>query len=82
VEIPDDRDDFLGNQSLQDQTELLATKKISKYFPGSPLEEHIHVLVEPPEVIAISNREQELLDRIASLDESLNKSEVPGIYGM
>src|SRR3989337_639491 len=47
-EIPDDQDDLLSNLTLNDGDELLATKKISKYFPDSPLEEHIHVLVEPP----------------------------------
>src|ERR1043165_4043367 len=48
VKIPDDRDDLLSNLSLQDQVELLATKKISKYFPDSPAEEHIHVIVKLP----------------------------------
>jgi hypothetical protein len=75
---PDDRDDLLSNLSPQDQEELLATKKISKYFSDLPPEEHIHVLVEPLVSTATSSREQELLDRIASLKKSLNKS----IYGM
>ncbi|RIA86894.1 hypothetical protein C1645_828594 [Glomus cerebriforme] len=35
----DDRDDPLSNLSLQDNDELLATKKISKYFSDSPAEE-------------------------------------------
>src|SRR5437763_12812065 len=48
VKIPDDCDELLINFSLQDQPELLATKKISKYFTDLPVEEHIHVLVEPP----------------------------------
>ena len=48
VGIPDDRDDLLSNLSLQDQDELLATKKISKYFPDSPPEEHIHIIVKLP----------------------------------
>src|ERR1044072_1698352 len=74
VKIPDDRDDLLSRLTLNDGDELLATKKISKYFPDLPPEEHIHVLVEPPETTATSSREQELLDRIASLEESLNKS--------
>src|SRR3954447_9259865 len=43
VKIPDDRDDLLSRLTLNDGDELLATKKISKYFPDSPLEEHIHV---------------------------------------
>src|SRR5947199_10696520 len=60
VKIPDDRDDLLSNLSLQDKDELLATKKISKYFPDSPPEEHIHVLVEPPETTATSDEVLEL----------------------
>ena len=78
VTIPGDRDDQLRNLILQDSDELLAIRKISKYFPDSPLEEHIHVLVSPPETTATSSREQELLNRIALLEESLNKS----VYGM
>src|ERR1044072_4371386 len=74
VKIPDDQDDLLSRLTLNDGDELLATKKISKCFPDLPPEEHIHVLVEPPETTATSSREQELLDRIASLEESLNKS--------
>jgi len=79
VTIPDDRDDLLSNISLQDKDELLATKKISKYFPDSPPEEHIHVLVEPPVSTTASSREQELLDQVASLQALLNKS-VHGTY--
>ena len=58
----------------QDKDELLATIRISKYFPDSPAEEHIHVLVEAPETTATSSREQELLDQVASLQALLNKS--------
>jgi hypothetical protein len=65
VEIPDDHVDPLCNLSLQDQDELLATKKISKYFPDSLAEECIHVTFET---------EQELLDELASLRELFNKS--------
>ncbi|CAG8654653.1 9381_t:CDS:1, partial [Paraglomus brasilianum] len=46
VEIPDDHDSELANPSLHD--ELLATKKVSKYFPSLPAEECIHVIVEVP----------------------------------
>ena len=74
-EIPDDQDDLLSNLTLNDGDELLATKKISKYFPDSPPEEHIHVLVSPPEATTASSREQELLEEIASLNEKLSKSE-------
>ncbi|CAG8639264.1 4646_t:CDS:2 [Paraglomus brasilianum] len=72
VEIPDDRDSELANPALE--VELLATKKISKYFPDLPAEECIHVIVEPPVSTTASSREQELLDRIASLEASINKS--------
>ena len=47
-EIPDDQDDLLSNLTLNDGDELRATKKISKYFPDSPPEEHIHVIVKLP----------------------------------
>ncbi|RIA88938.1 hypothetical protein C1645_825560 [Glomus cerebriforme] len=48
--------------------------KISKYFPESPPEEHIHVLVEPPEAIA-SDEVLKLREEIASLKEKFSKSE-------
>ena len=48
VKIPDDQDDLLSTLTLNDGDELLATKKISKYFPDSPLEEHIHIIVKLP----------------------------------
>ena len=48
VTIPGDQDDQLTNLILQDSDELLAIRKISKYFPDSPLEEHIHVIVKLP----------------------------------
>ncbi|PKK63104.1 hypothetical protein RhiirC2_855241 [Rhizophagus irregularis] len=75
VEIGGDHlDDQLRILKLNGKDELSAIKKISKYFPDPPTEEHIHVIVEPPVSSATSSREQELLDRIASLEESLNKS--------
>src|ERR1043165_7878521 len=77
VPISDDHVDPLNNLSLEDSDELLAIRKISKYFPDSPPEEHIHVLVSPPEITATSTREQELLDRIASLEERLRHEYVP-----
>jgi hypothetical protein len=78
-EIPDDQDDLLSSLTLNDGDELLATKKISKYFPDSPPEEHIHVLVSPPESTTTSSREQELLDELTSLRALINKS-VHGMY--
>ena len=74
VSIPGDQDDQLRNLILQDSDELLAIRKISKYFPDSPPEEHIHVLVSPPETTATSSREQELLEEVASLRALINKS--------
>ena len=71
VKIPDDRNDFLSNLSLQEKDELLATKKISKYFPNSPPEDGRTARINRH---FESTREQELLDRIASLETSLNKS--------
>src|SRR5215471_18782588 len=65
VTIPGDQDDQLRNLILQDSDELLAIRKISKYFPDSPPEECIHVLVEPPETTTTSSQEvKELLDCI------------------
>ncbi|PKK61374.1 hypothetical protein RhiirC2_791894 [Rhizophagus irregularis] len=48
VKIPDDQDDLLSNPTLNDKDELLATKKILKYFPDSPPKEHIHVIIKLP----------------------------------
>jgi hypothetical protein len=79
VEIPDDHYDELSNISFQDQDELLPTKKISKYFPDSPAEEHIHVIVEQPVSTATSSQEVfELREKLVSLQALLNKS----VYGM
>ena len=84
VTIPDDRDDLLSNLTLENNAELLATKKVSKYFPVSPAEEHIHVLVELPASTATSDEVlelrkqlasmQELLEEVTSLQALLNKS--------
>src|SRR5437763_14024946 len=52
VPISDDHVDPLSNLSLEDSEELLARRKISKYFPDSPLEEHIHSIICPPEINA------------------------------
>src|SRR5581483_8105024 len=74
VPISDDHDDQLRNLSLEDSDELLAIRKISKYFPDSPPEEHIHVLVSPPEATATSEV-LKLREEVASLKEKLSKSE-------
>ena len=79
VSIPDDRDDLLSNLTLENNAELLATKKVSKYFPVSPAEEHIHVLVELPASTATSDEVLELRKQLASMQELLNKS-VHGMY--
>jgi hypothetical protein len=77
-EIPDDQDDLLSNLTLNDGDELLATREIGDYWTEKPPKRNIHVIVEAPETTTTSSREQELLVRIASLEESLNKS----VYGM
>jgi hypothetical protein len=49
VKIPGDHlDDQLKNLILQDSDELLSIRKISKYFPDTPPEEHIHVIIKLP----------------------------------
>ena len=80
VPISDDHVDPLNNLSLEDSDELLAIRKISKYFPDSPPEEHIHVLVSPPEATTASSEVLELREQLASLQALLNKSEY-GTYG-
>ncbi|GET55408.1 hypothetical protein GLOIN_2v1883277 [Rhizophagus irregularis DAOM 181602=DAOM 197198] len=74
VTIPGDQDNQLKNLILEDSDELLAIRKILKYFPDSPPEEHIHVIVSPPEATATSSREQELLKEVVSLRALINKS--------
>ncbi|CAB5184262.1 unnamed protein product [Rhizophagus irregularis] len=49
VEIPDDCFDELTNLQLLGNNELLATKKISKYFTKTPANEHVHIIVTLPE---------------------------------
>jgi hypothetical protein len=74
-EIPDDQDDLLSNLILNDEPELLATREIGDYWTEKPPKRNIHVIVEPPESTATtSNREQELLEEIASLQALLKKS--------
>jgi len=80
VTIPGDQDDQLRNLILQDSDELLAIRKILKYFPDSPPEEHIHVIVPPPESTTASSEVLELREQLASLRALLNKSEY-GTYG-
>src|SRR6266542_5644874 len=67
VTIPGDQDDQLRNLILQDSDELFAIRKIAKYFPDSPLEEHIHVLVSPPETTATSDEVLELRKQLATM---------------
>jgi len=75
VEILDDRDSELANPALD--VELLATRDVGDYWTkkSPPPKRHIHVIVEPPVSTTTSSREQELLDRIVSLEASFNKSE-------
>ncbi|RIA82518.1 hypothetical protein C1645_835240 [Glomus cerebriforme] len=67
--------DLLSNITLNDGDELLTMKKILKYFPDSPPEEYIHVLVFPPEITTTSDEVLKLREKVASLKEKLNKSE-------
>jgi hypothetical protein len=73
------RDDLLRNLTLNDRDELLATKKISKYFPDSPVEEYIHVIVEPPVSATASDEVLELRKQLASMQELLNMT-AHGMY--
>ncbi|PKY59217.1 hypothetical protein RhiirA4_481792 [Rhizophagus irregularis] len=57
VEIPDDHNDQLRNLLLQDKDELLATKKISKYFPfilPEDLEEALSCIPPPIMILQVS----------------------------
>ena len=45
VEISDENNDKFHNLVLQNDDELLATKKINIYFTKEPLGDHIHILV-------------------------------------
>ncbi|CAG8622016.1 22381_t:CDS:2 [Dentiscutata erythropus] len=45
VEIPDDDEDKLSNIVLDDKERLRPTRKINKYFPEVPVEDHIHVII-------------------------------------
>ncbi|CAB4433241.1 unnamed protein product [Rhizophagus irregularis] len=55
----------LSRNNLQLNCELLPTKKISKYFPDSPAEEHIHIIVGPPICIKCGNQ---CCSRLATLN--------------
>ncbi|PKY41674.1 hypothetical protein RhiirA4_539787 [Rhizophagus irregularis] len=71
VSIPGDHlDDQLKNLKLNDSDELSAIKKISKYLPDSPAEEHIHVLVEPPSRLPLraANRNYLIASSMVSFD--------------
>ncbi|RGB21792.1 hypothetical protein C1646_777245 [Rhizophagus diaphanus] len=61
VEIPDENYDELINLQLHENNELLATKKISKYFTKDPSDKHIYIIVSLPETAAfkwVANIEQ------------------------
>ncbi|GET59098.1 kinase-like domain-containing protein [Rhizophagus irregularis DAOM 181602=DAOM 197198] len=75
VTIPGDQDDQLRNLILQDSDELLAIRKISKYFPDSPPEEHIHVIVKLPR-----NNNNTYSFPVLSLEEALSCIPPPITY--
>ena len=79
VTIPDDRDDLLSNLTLQNQTELLATRDIGDYWTEKLPKRSVHVIVKPPVSTAISSEVLELREQLASLQVLLNKS-VHGTY--
>jgi hypothetical protein len=66
VTIPGDQDDQLRNLILQDRDELLAIRKISKYFPDSPPEEHIHVIVKLPRKCLVQSVQSALTANFSS----------------
>src|SRR6266496_4245518 len=66
VTIPGDRDDQLRNLILQDSDELLAIRKISKYFPVTPPEEHIHVIVKLPRKCLVQSVQSALTANFSS----------------
>src|SRR5436190_21765085 len=66
VTIPGDQDDQLRNLILQDSDELLAIRKISKYFPDSPPEEHIHVIVKLPRKCLVQSGQSALTANFSS----------------
>ncbi|RGB22487.1 hypothetical protein C1646_677806 [Rhizophagus diaphanus] len=81
VEIPDNCYDELTNSQLLGNNELLATKKISKYFTKNPADEHIHIIVTLPETTK-TRKELELINKVAELQKLLKKSiNVVIIYG-
>uniref|UniRef100_U9ULS9 Crinkler effector protein N-terminal domain-containing protein n=1 Tax=Rhizophagus irregularis (strain DAOM 181602 / DAOM 197198 / MUCL 43194) TaxID=747089 RepID=U9ULS9_RHIID len=73
VEIPDDCFDELTNLQLLGNNELLATKKISKYFTKTPANEHVHIIVTLPETTK-TRKELELINKVAELQKLLKKS--------
>ncbi|PKK55254.1 hypothetical protein RhiirC2_722521, partial [Rhizophagus irregularis] len=73
VEIPDDCYDELTNLQLLGNNELLATKKISKYFTKTPANEHVHIIVTLPETTK-TRKELELINKVAELQKLLKKS--------
>ncbi|PKK71351.1 hypothetical protein RhiirC2_778513 [Rhizophagus irregularis] len=66
--------DAIKAKKAPEPTRTTCHKKDFEILPDSPAEECIHVIVEPPASTATSNREQELLDQVASLQALLNKS--------
>ena len=53
VNIRDDDNDgiqqlVLKNNDIAHVSEMLPTRKIEKYFPDTPSDEHVHVVIEKP----------------------------------
>ena len=49
VQIPDNPDDLIKGQTLQDHSELWPTRHLVQYWPDPPPSHHIHVMIKLPE---------------------------------
>ncbi|PKY61195.1 hypothetical protein RhiirA4_550880, partial [Rhizophagus irregularis] len=54
VQIRADNDKELSELTLHNNEQLLAKMKVNSYFTDKPLDNHIHIVVKPPELIHIS----------------------------
>ncbi|KAF8453698.1 hypothetical protein BGX38DRAFT_1176694 [Terfezia claveryi] len=77
VEIPDDRDDLIQGQTLQDDNQLLSTRRLARYWTDTPPSDHIHVIIKLPEPAPPSELEsptQRKRKRWAALNSILDKN--------
>ena len=59
VEISDENNDKFHNLVLQNDDELLSTKKINTYFTKEPFGDHIHIIVSSPNLFSNFKFEKE-----------------------